>query len=214
MPCSEIQPKLGPKMENSTRRDHLKQLGGLFAGSIASSAALNSAAQAQSSVVPPEGIGYKINHLSYSDLGGRPDSVQVMKNKGHIYVGHMHSDGVTILNAANPKDLKPKAARQLALDLQIRMLDLENCLDKRIDHIEKRISKIDFVFENPKLTIGGIAILVMVAIAFINMEINYKVGNTLDPIANSLFFLRDKNEKQVFRGDNPKNYLNQKDTIK
>ena len=84
-------------MENSTRRDHLKQLGGLFAGSIASSAALNSAAQAQSSVVPPEGIGYKINHLSYSDLGGRPDSVQVMKNKGHIYVGHMHSDGVTIL---------------------------------------------------------------------------------------------------------------------
>ena len=92
--------------------------------------------------------------------------------------------------------------------------DLENCLDKRIDHLENRISKIDFVFENPKLTIGGIAVLVMVAIAFINMEINYKVGNTLDPIANSLFFLRDKNEKQGFRGDNPKNYLNQKDTIK
>lgn len=29
----------------------------------------------------------------------------------------------------NPKDLKPKAARQLVLDLQLRMLKLENCLD-------------------------------------------------------------------------------------
>jgi hypothetical protein len=29
----------------------------------------------------------------------------------------------------NPKDLKPKAARELALKLQLRMLKLENCLD-------------------------------------------------------------------------------------
>jgi hypothetical protein len=29
----------------------------------------------------------------------------------------------------NPKELKPKAARQLALDLQLRILKLENCLD-------------------------------------------------------------------------------------
>lgn len=94
-------------MDKLSRRDHLKQWGGMLAGGLASSATLNSAAQAQPSVIPPEGIGYKINHISYSDLGGRPDSVQVMKNKGHIYVGHMHSDGVTILDAANPKDLKP-----------------------------------------------------------------------------------------------------------
>lgn len=36
----------------------------------------------------------------------------------------------------NPKDLKPKAARQLALDLQIRMLDLENCLDDLMRAVE------------------------------------------------------------------------------
>jgi hypothetical protein len=29
----------------------------------------------------------------------------------------------------NPKDLKPKAARELALELQLRILKLENCLD-------------------------------------------------------------------------------------
>ena len=29
----------------------------------------------------------------------------------------------------NPKDLKPKAARELALKLQLRILKLENCLD-------------------------------------------------------------------------------------
>ena len=29
----------------------------------------------------------------------------------------------------NPKELKPKAARQMVLDLQLRILKLENCLD-------------------------------------------------------------------------------------
>ena len=36
----------------------------------------------------------------------------------------------------NPKDLKPKAERQLALDLQVRMLDLENCLDDLMRAVE------------------------------------------------------------------------------
>lgn len=36
----------------------------------------------------------------------------------------------------NPKDLKPKAARQLALELQVRMIDLENCLDDLMRSVE------------------------------------------------------------------------------
>jgi hypothetical protein len=36
----------------------------------------------------------------------------------------------------NPKDLKPKEARQLALDLQIRMLKLENTLDDLMRSVE------------------------------------------------------------------------------
>jgi hypothetical protein len=57
--------------------------------------------------IPPQGIGHRIRHLSYSDQGGRPDGVQVMVNRGHVYVGHMFSDGVTILNASDPRELKP-----------------------------------------------------------------------------------------------------------
>ena len=57
--------------------------------------------------VPLEGIGHRIRHLSYSDQGGRPDGVQVMLNRGHVYVGHMFDNGVTILDAADPRQLKP-----------------------------------------------------------------------------------------------------------
>jgi hypothetical protein len=57
--------------------------------------------------IPPQGIGRRIRHVSYSDQGGRPDGVQVMLNRRHVYVGHMFSDGVTILDASDPRRLKP-----------------------------------------------------------------------------------------------------------
>jgi hypothetical protein len=64
-------------------------------------------AQTAADAIPPEGIGNGLRHLSYSDLGGRPDSVQVMPNRGHLYVGHMFSDGVTVLDARDPRALRP-----------------------------------------------------------------------------------------------------------
>lgn len=57
--------------------------------------------------IPPEGIGQGIRHVSFSDIGGRPDSVQVMFNRDHLYVGHMFSDGVSILDARDPRRLSP-----------------------------------------------------------------------------------------------------------
>ncbi|HET7609886.1 MAG TPA: hypothetical protein VFL84_14490, partial [Gammaproteobacteria bacterium] len=57
--------------------------------------------------LPPEGIGRGIRHVSYSDQGGRPDGVQVMYHRGYLYVGHMFSDGVTVLDASDPRALKP-----------------------------------------------------------------------------------------------------------
>jgi hypothetical protein len=65
------------------------------------------AAQAKQAPIPPQGIGSRIRHLSYSDQGGRPDGVQVMVNRRHVYVGHMFNDGVTILDATEPRQLKP-----------------------------------------------------------------------------------------------------------
>ena len=86
-----------------TRREHMKSL---FAVAAASSWPFGARA-AGDSPVPPQGIGRRIRHVSYSDQGGRPDGVQVMVNRGHVYVGHMFSDGVTILDAADPRRLKP-----------------------------------------------------------------------------------------------------------
>jgi hypothetical protein len=94
---------LHPKSYAMTRRAHLKQL-----LALAALPHMVPIARAGSDPpVPPHGIGQGIRHLSYSDQGGRPDGVQVMVNRGHVYVGHMFSDGVTILDAADPRDLKP-----------------------------------------------------------------------------------------------------------
>ncbi len=87
----------------STRRSHLKGLLG-----AAASAALPGALRAAvGDDIPAEGIGRGIRHVSYSDQGGRPDGVQVMLHRGHLYVGHMFSDGVTVLDARDPRALKP-----------------------------------------------------------------------------------------------------------
>ncbi len=104
-------------MPATTRREELKRLLALAAiaplqavpaprpgSEQARDAALR---QGSGQVVPASGIGRRIRHLSYSDQGGRPDGVQVMVNRGHVYVGHMFSDGVTILDATDPRRLKP-----------------------------------------------------------------------------------------------------------
>src|SRR5438552_16232587 len=89
----------GGIMSNNTRREHLKMLLGMAALGGAPVAALGAPPAKPSEPVPPQGIGYRIEHISYSDQGGRPDGVQVMVNRKHVYLGHMSSDGVTILDA-------------------------------------------------------------------------------------------------------------------
>jgi len=99
----------------TTRRAHLAALASAAAaaalprGSGAQSADDGKRAQAAAAAadIPPEGIGERIRHVSYSDIGGRPDSVQIMLSRGHAYVGHMFSDGVTVLDARDPRNLKP-----------------------------------------------------------------------------------------------------------
>jgi hypothetical protein len=45
--------------------------------------------------------------LRYSDIGELPDSVQVMLSRRHLFVDHMFSNGVTILDVADPRKRKP-----------------------------------------------------------------------------------------------------------
>jgi hypothetical protein len=92
-------------MVYQSRRQHLQQLGAAFGSAVLTGwPAPGLAGDAE---IPPEGIGKNIKHVSYSDIGGRPDSVQVMFGRQHVYVGHMFSDGVTILDASDPRNLKP-----------------------------------------------------------------------------------------------------------
>ena len=93
-------------MTDVNRRHHLKGWLGMGAAAAMPLAARAATAKADKPV-PPAGIGHRIKHLSYSDQGGRPDGVQVMVNRKHVYVGHMFSDGVTVLDAADPRKLKP-----------------------------------------------------------------------------------------------------------
>src|SRR5436190_7285624 len=98
LPARSRRPAIGGVM--TTRREHLKALAAL--GCLPVSARAQSEAD-----IPPQGIGNRIRHVSYSDQGGRPDAVQVMVNRRHVYVGHMFNRGVTILDATDPRHLKP-----------------------------------------------------------------------------------------------------------
>jgi len=47
--------------------------------------------------------------LAHSDQGGRPDGVQVIVHKGHAFVGHMFSDGFSVVDVRDPARPKPAA---------------------------------------------------------------------------------------------------------
>ena len=48
-----------------------------------------------------------IEFVANTDLNGRGDGVQVMVHKGHAFVGHMFSDGFTIVDVRDPKQPRP-----------------------------------------------------------------------------------------------------------
>jgi hypothetical protein len=87
-----------------TRRDYLT---GIMGASAAAVLPRSLRAQNAESAIPPQGIGHNIRHLSYSDQGGRPDGVQIMMNGDYLYVGHMFNDGFTVMDARDPRNLRP-----------------------------------------------------------------------------------------------------------
>jgi hypothetical protein len=50
-----------------------------------------------------------IRFVGHSDQGGRPDGTQVMLHKGHAFVGHMFSDGFSVIDVRDPSAPKPVA---------------------------------------------------------------------------------------------------------
>src|SRR5437868_8483676 len=99
--CRTMSAKNGPAA-TITRRTHLAQLAGF--GAVMFGAGASAAQRVWD--VPAEGIGKGIRHISYSDMGGKPDGVQIMPNRGHLYIGHQFNDGLTVIDASDPRDLK------------------------------------------------------------------------------------------------------------
>ncbi len=50
-----------------------------------------------------------IRFVGHSDQGGRPDGTQVMLANGHVFVGHMFSDGFSVIDVHDPRAPKPVA---------------------------------------------------------------------------------------------------------
>jgi len=47
---------------------------------------------------------HNVKFLGHSDQGGRGDGVQVMVNRGHAYIGHGFSNGITVIDVRDPKN--------------------------------------------------------------------------------------------------------------
>lgn len=52
-------------------------------------------------------MGNELRLLGQTDQDGRPDGVQVMVAKGYAYVGHMFSDGITVIDVHDPRAPRP-----------------------------------------------------------------------------------------------------------
>jgi hypothetical protein len=48
-----------------------------------------------------------IDFIAHSDQGGRADGVQIVLHNRHAYVGHMFSNGVTVMDVRDPRNPKP-----------------------------------------------------------------------------------------------------------
>jgi hypothetical protein len=45
--------------------------------------------------------------LGHTDQAGRPDGVQVIVHDGHAFIGHMFSDGITVVDVRDPRQPRP-----------------------------------------------------------------------------------------------------------
>ena len=61
------------------------------------------------STLPPGTAAKNVRFVSRCDQGGRPDGVQVIVHNGHAFIGHMFSDGFSVIDVRDPRHPKPAA---------------------------------------------------------------------------------------------------------
>ena len=57
--------------------------------------------------LPKPDYAHNMRLIGHSDQGGRPDGVQLMINKGHAFIGHMFSNGFSVVDVRDPRAPKP-----------------------------------------------------------------------------------------------------------
>jgi hypothetical protein len=57
--------------------------------------------------LPSGATAMNVRFVARSDQGGRPDGVQCIVHKGHAFIGHMFSDGFSVVDVRDPKNPKP-----------------------------------------------------------------------------------------------------------
>lgn len=60
-----------------------------------------------STPLPTPDYSRNMRLIGHSDQGGRPDGVQVLVHRGYAYIGHMVSQGVSIVDVRDAKNPKP-----------------------------------------------------------------------------------------------------------
>ncbi|MBA5599856.1 hypothetical protein H1224_02145 [Pectobacterium aroidearum] len=60
-----------------------------------------------STPLPTPDYSRNMRLIGHSDQGGRPDGVQVMVHRGYAYIGHMVSQGVSIVDVRDAKNPRP-----------------------------------------------------------------------------------------------------------
>ena len=60
-----------------------------------------------STPLPTPDYSRNMRLIGHSDQGGRPDGVQVMVHRGYAYIGHMVSQGVSIVDVRDARNPKP-----------------------------------------------------------------------------------------------------------
>lgn len=66
----------------------------------------------KNSSLPVPDYARNMRMIGHCDQGGRPDAVQVMVQNGYAYVGHMFSDGFSVIDVKDPNN--PRAVNYVA----------------------------------------------------------------------------------------------------
>ena len=90
-----------------SRRTLLKAMGSAALTVSATGMVAPAIARAAKGELPKPDFARNVRMIGYTDMAGRPDGVQVMVNKSHAFVGHIFSNGFSVIDVSDPRSPRP-----------------------------------------------------------------------------------------------------------